>query len=251
MDTKEKLEKTKEHWENSNVESLKDSNLRTLEINSIVSFLQEYTQTTQVSALADFGCGDGYDTHEFAQFSEKTIGYDYSKEMLSRAKLKEKDNLRFEYLDLIAGEVSGHYDAAITKRFIINLGDWKIQSKCIDKIDKIIKPGGIFIMLECYKQGFDNINKHRKNLGLELLKEPYHNTYLNYDEMLTHMNKNFSLVDTVDFSTYYYLTRCLAPKIADDSGFDMDEKIRLAAESDDILEGSRIGPQTLMCWQKR
>ena len=83
------------------------------------------------------------------------------------------------------------------------------------------------------------------------LVEPYHNTYLDYDEMLELLSEHFSVIEVIDFSTYFYLTRCLSPYIVGDKAFDLDEKMRLLSESDDILQESRIGPQTLICLRKK
>jgi hypothetical protein len=37
----------------------------------------------------------------------------------------------------------------------------------------------------------------------------------------------------------------------DDKAFDFDEKMRLISEADDILQGSSIGPQKLICLIKK
>jgi hypothetical protein len=67
---------------------------------------------------------------------------------------------------------------------------------------------------------------------------------------MMYLSKDFSVIETVDFSTYYYLTRCLSPRVARENAFGHDESMRKAAESDDILQGSRIGPQILVCLRK-
>jgi SAM-dependent methyltransferase len=251
MDINNKLQLTKEHWETSQVESLKDVNLRSIEINSIIASLKAHANISSDMMLADFGCGDGFDTQYFSKYASESVGFDYSHEMLSRASQRQSDKLIFQHLDLLSEDVPGTYDAVISKRFIINLGEWSIQSECINKIAKAVLPGGFFFMLECYKQGFDNLNSHRNKVGLPLLAEPYHNTYLDYDETLELLSEDFSVIEVIDFSTYFYLTRCLSPYIAGEKAFDLDEKMRLFSESDDILQGSRIGPQTLICLRKK
>ena len=249
-DLQAKLKRTKEHWENPDVESLKDSNLRVLENDSIISSLRRHIHDPSTVTLADFGCGDGYDTELFSSCAAQTVGFDYSREMLSRASQRQTERLRFAYLDLISDDVQGNFDAVVTKRFIINLGDWSIQSRSIEKIAKVIAPGGLFVMLECYRQGLEKLNRHRSAFGLPSLTEPTHNGYLDVDETMTYLTRDFSLIETMDFSTYYYFTRCLSPQLAGDNARELDEKMRFAAESDDVLQGSRIGPQTLVCLRK-
>ncbi|MBI3793724.1 MAG: class I SAM-dependent methyltransferase [Nitrospinae bacterium] len=251
MDTSKKLEVTKEHWENPQVVSLKDANLRSIEINSITSALKKHAAGREWSSLADFGCGDGFDTQQYSKLAKKTVGFDYSSEMLSRASKLQGDTLKFQKLDLISGDVFGTYDAVVTKRFVINLGDWAIQSKCLKKIAGAIEPGGIFCLLECYRSGLENVNSHRVKAGLPPLVEPYHNTYMDFDKVLGLMSGDFSVVETRDFSTYFYLTRCVAPFVMGENAFDFDEKMRLLAESDDVLQGSGIGPQRLVCFKRK
>jgi SAM-dependent methyltransferase len=251
MDTQDKLKLTKEHWENPQVESLKDANLRSLEINSIITAIKTHANISSDTRLADFGCGDGFDTLSFSKYASKSVGFDYSREMLSRTSQRQSKNLSFQYLDLISGDVPGAYDVVVSKRFIINLGEWSIQSKCINKIAKTVLPGGLFCLLECYKQGLTNLNLHRNKVGLPPIVEPYHNTYLDYDQTLKLLSQAFSVIEVIDFSTYFYLTRCLSTYLIGDKTYDLNEKMRLFSESDDVLQGSRIGPQTLICLRKK
>jgi len=251
METNTKLKITKTHWENPSVESLKDSNLRHLEINSIITSIKKHANIASTPILADFGCGDGFDTQNFSSNANRSVGFDYSYEMLSRAAQRQSDILSFKHLDLITEDVPGEYNIAISKRFAINLGDWSIQSNCIRKIAKAILPGGLFFLLECYQQGFDTLNSHRNMVGLPSLDEPYHNSYLDFEKTVKLLNESFTIIEMVDFSTYFYFTRCLSPCLVDDKAFDLDEKMRLISEADDILQGSGIGPQKLICLKKK
>ena len=120
----------------------------------------------------------------------------------------------------------------------------------MDKIGKAISSGSLFLMLECFKQGLDNLNCHRGKNGLPPLKEPFHNTYLDYDKTVDYLSKDYTLLETIDFSTYYLLTRCLTPFAMEDKAFDFDTKMRLFAEADNLLQGARIGAQTLLILRK-
>jgi len=213
--------------------------------------MKKHASIVSKPILADFGCGDGFDTQNFSANTSRSVGFDYSYEMLSRATQWKSDNLSFEQLDIITGDIPGEYDIAVSKRFVINLGDWSIQSNCISKIAKVILPGGLFFLLECYKQGFDTLNFHRNMVGLPSLDEPYHNSYLDFEKTVKLLNECFNVIEVIDFSTYYYFTRCLSPFLVDDKAFDLDEKIRLFSEADDILQGSGIGPQKLICLRKK
>jgi SAM-dependent methyltransferase len=251
MDTTEKLKRTKEHWEDSQVESLKDQNLRTLEIDSIVRAIKAFSASKKLTTLADYGCGDGYDTSVFAEHFDCAVGFDYSDTMLSRARNRTNDRLKFEQLDILANDPSGSFEVVVSKRFIINLGDWSIQSRCLQKISDTVQPGGILCLLECYRQGLDNLNRHRTRLGLPSLSEPYHNSYLDYDQTISLLVNQFDLVGQEDFSTYYYLTRCVSPWAFENGSLDFDQKMRLLSAKDDFLQGSSIGAQRLICFRKQ
>jgi len=95
------IERIREHWEKAGVVSLKDGNLRNLEIDSIVGVLNEFVSGKDQLKLADFGCGDGLDTEKFSKLVNHTIGYDYSSEMLVRAKKFENDSLKFQKHNLL------------------------------------------------------------------------------------------------------------------------------------------------------
>jgi hypothetical protein len=88
-------------------------------------------------------------------------------------------------------------------------------------------------------------------VGLPSLDEPYHNSYLDFEKTVKLLNESFTIIEMVDFSTYFYFTRCLSPCLVDDKAFDFDEKMRLISEADDILQGSGIGPQKLICLIKK
>ena len=106
-------------------------------------------------------------------------------------------------------------------------------------------------MLECYKQGLENLNRYRTGLDLPSLAEPFHNRYLDYDEAMMSLSRDFTVIETRDCSTYFYLTRCVLPRLAGDKAFDMDQNMRLISEAADILQGAGIGPQRLICLRKK
>lgn len=250
MDTSEKLKLTKEHWENPQVESLNDQNLRALEIEAIVRALERYAPHKEPKRLADFGCGDGFDTEKFSEHADSAVGFDYSSEMLSRAQKRTSNKLRFEQLDILLNDPSGNFNVVVSKRFVINLGSWSIQSKCLQKIADTVQSGGIFCLLECYRQGLENLNFHRARLALSPISEPYHNSYLDYGETVNLLTKEFDIVDQVDFSTYYFLTRCVSPWAFENGSIDFDQKMRQLSAKDDLLQGSSIGAQRLICLRK-
>ena len=250
MDTEEKLQQTKDHWESVGVESLRDQNLKELEIARIKQAFEKY-MSRMAQRLADFGCGDGYDTVEISTVAHETVGFDYSEEMLSRATSREAPRVSFRPLDLISGSISGSFSAAVSKRFLINLGDWEIQSQSLLKIADSLEDDSVFCLLECFVDGLDQLNVYRERLQLSKLTQPFHNTYLDFKTTIKYLEKSFEVLEVNDFSTYYFLTRCVSEKLTNDDPFQHDRAMREVAELDDVLAGEGIGPQKLICLKRR
>ena len=251
MNTELKLKKTRGHWESTGVESLKDKNLRHLEIQRIVIALQKHIGSNRTRRLADFGCGDGYDTIKFSSAACETVGFDYSEEMLSRASSRSTPVVSFRHLDLISDEISESFSAAVSKRFLINLGDWDLQSQSLTKISRALEVGSIFCLLECFHDGLSELNRCRQELGLSNLSEPFHNAYLDLSRTLKSVEKYFEILEISDFSTYYFLTRCVSERLTGSDPYQFDQAMREIAESSDLLGGQGIGPQKLICLRKR
>ena len=106
-------------------------------------------------------------------------------------------------------------------------------------------------MLECFISGLEGINNHRVRTGLPLLREPFHNSYLDYEQTIDFLSEEFDILDLVDFSTYYFLTRCVSPILATHDLNLYDTKFRNFSESNDFLQGLGLGPQKLLCLRKK
>ena len=250
MNTEHKLKQTKDHWESIGVESLKDQNLRQLEIGRILDAFRRHVPRT-VERLADFGCGDGYDTVQIATIAHKTIGFDYSKEMLSRAASRGAPGVSFRSLNLIEESISDSFSGAVSKRFLINLGDWDIQSRSLQKISDSLEAGSLFCLLECFVDGLNELNVCREKLGLSKLSEPFHNAYLDLQTTIKSLERSFEILEVSDFSTYYFLTRCVSEILTKNDPFQYDVAMREVAEVDDVLDGKGIGPQKLICLKRK
>ncbi|MHB8155166.1 MAG: class I SAM-dependent methyltransferase [Candidatus Omnitrophota bacterium] len=245
---KKDLTTIRAHWENPDIVSLKDRNLQELERHCILQCLKKIGN---VESLADFGCGDASDTICFSRYAKKTFGYDYSLAMLNKAKNIVKDNIVLSHLDLLQDRLDKKFDIVITKRCLINLGNFRNQAKSIKDIYKCLKKGGYYIMLECSLDGLKNLNNLRRKFGLDPLKEPFHNVYFELAKLRKVVGKYFTIEDSKYFSTYYFLTR-IYNQIVDKSGFQRLDF--LAKESHfhfDFLSSICLGPQFLLVLKKK
>lgn len=242
------LDIIKKHWDDPKTKSLKDRNLQTLERQYI---LEALAGIGSVDSIADIGCGDGEDTAYWSAHAKEVFGYDYSQVMTKKALNNIKGKAIITNFDLLQHEFDRCFDVAITKRCLINLGNFSNQKRAIKKIHANILKNGYFIMLECCKQGSDSLNHIRKNVGLQSIPEPFHNTYFDFKELKKYIEKYFSIESVRYFSTYYFLTRVYNHLLDGDnySSFDaIAQKVHLATN---IFNLNIIGPQFLMVLKKR
>ena len=82
-----------------------------------------------------------------------------------------------------------------SERCLINILDWEEQKQALNEICRVLKPGGFYLMLENFTDGLTNINKARKEFGLEALTEAYHNKYFDKDLFFDFMDPIFKNID--------------------------------------------------------
>lgn len=180
-----------------------------LEINTLSTYIAEGAR------VLDIGCGNGLSTIEFALRKKVSIkGIDYSEEMIRTAeKLRDesggvdlKGTVSFAVGDILNLQEEKHsFTAALTRRVIINLGSVDNQISASRNIHRILEPGGCFLMSEATVEGLQKINTLRREFGLDELKQPWHNLYINGENFAKSVADIFELVDIVDFSSTYYI----------------------------------------------
>ena len=135
-----------------------------------------------------------------------------------------KGNVRFQQLDILNLQgVQESYDLIFTERVIINLSTWEIQRRAIENIFKLLKPSGIFLMLENSAEGLEEINRFRASIDLPVIEAPWHNRYLKDAEIASIQNPDIKL-EKIDYysSTYYFLSRIANAFLAKETGVEPD-----------------------------
>lgn len=245
------LNLVKEHWEKAETVSLKDQNLQILERNAIISNLINI----QPKTLSDIGCGDCEDTVFFSEFANRTFAFDYSDTMLKKAKkniakIKGNSKIRIGKLDLINDEISNKADVVISKRCLINLGNFENQKMALRKIHDTLNKNGIYLMLECSKDGLNNLNLLRALFGQNTIDEPFHNLYFNMAELLNYLKDLFFIKKIENFSTYYFLTRIYNKLLENEQISKYDEKAKKVQDKIDLFGSMQIGAQFLLVLKK-
>ena len=197
-----------------------DIYLRELEISTILQTLHE-THMPKKGIVLDIGCGDGYSTIMVAQAIShlRFLGIDYSEEMIENAheRLKARPELR-ERVEFMVGDVTeldkvygeSTYDIVISDRCLINLGSATRQRQAIDQIAVHTKHGGLFIALENFMEGHDNMNEARREVGLPEIPVRWHNLYFRQNDFVCGIDRFFEVITFKEFSSsYYFATRVI------------------------------------------
>lgn len=198
------LNEIKKHWENPATVSLGDRNLQELERSFVIHALNKIGK---VDSLADIGCGDASDTIYWIDFAREVFGYDYSAAMIEKANMRAEGRIKLSQFDILHDELGQKFDVIISKRCLINLGNFENQKEGILKIYESIKDNGSYIMLECCSDGLNNLNFMRGRFDLEPIEKPFHNVYFELNRLTGFITKYFHIDEIKFFSTYYFLTR--------------------------------------------
>lgn len=182
-----------------------------LEINEILKYINDGQN------ILDIGCGNGYKDFEYCKERKISLkGLDYSQEMIDAAKdalARAKGlagDLRFACGNVLKLEEDTKYDVIITNRCLINLENDQQQMEAIDNIFRIIKDDGLFLMMECTKQGLEKINEVRATFGLDEIKERWHNYYFDENKIMPYLKTKFKSIEIDNFnSTYFLISRTI------------------------------------------
>jgi ubiquinone/menaquinone biosynthesis C-methylase UbiE len=142
-------------------------------------FAYEYAQDfVKGKRTADIGCADGYGTQYLADYTQTTIGVDYSEATLAEARKKHanKTNLSF-----ISGSVpplpleSESVDVITAFQFIEHI---ESRLAFIREVHRVLKPGGVFLC-------------STPNAKMSIARNPFHVHEYTFDEMKKEMGQVF------------------------------------------------------------
>jgi SAM-dependent methyltransferase len=192
-----------------------------------VEFVLKYLESTQ--SLADVGCGDGKATRRYAERVARCLGIERSEHLRALAAADQKaqpiDNLDFRSGDVLdLSEYAESFDVVVTERVLINLPSWEHQQQAIEQIQKALRPGGLYVLLENTEDGDRALNDLRERVGLQPIPQHWHNLFLDWEAFERAVAPCFELVERRGFSLYYVLTRVYAQLFASFEGFGAEAK---------------------------
>jgi ubiquinone/menaquinone biosynthesis C-methylase UbiE len=213
---------------------------------------------TEGASVLDVGCGNGLTLVSLARQKNCTgLGIDFSEEMIREAKKNVLEHHLEKSLSFCVARVErlpgdlGFFDYVLTERCLINLDSEQMQHDAFLELMKHVKPGGRYLMIESFIQGLDRTNRLRISLGLARIGPPWHNVFLDEESVHRWETNEFCLEEIYPFSsTYYFLSRVVYAKIAQDRGEALryDSEINLVATK--LPPIGNFGPTRLWQWRR-
>lgn len=195
-----------------------DFQLRELEIDLASEYLCDGQR------VLDVGCGLGYAVVQYA--SRKRVeahGIDYSANMISgglellqrnrpallgSVHLQEASVLELPYPE-------AHFDVVTSARCLMALLDWDLQRQALREIHRVLKAGGVLVLMEGTFEGLERLNDARLAFGLPAIEADGRDRLctLKFHErdLLDFLKPFFILEREQRFGMYYLLTRIVQP----------------------------------------
>lgn len=235
-----------------------DFNLRELEIDFIMGVIRgQMEDSIKPTKILDIGCGNGYTDIRVAQkFPVEITGMDFSEAMIEGAnKLKSRLGKTVGYIDFKVGDArtlpykDRHFNIVISERLVMNLPDEETQKSVIMEVHRVLKKGGLFIMVEGTRNGLRRLNDFRGKVGLGAIldKSDTNVSSLKFEEeeIEAFLSKHFEIVKKQHFGMYYLISRVVHPLLVAPNQPRYDAKIneiarKIAGHEPDYKQMSHI-----------
>jgi SAM-dependent methyltransferase len=210
----------------SPLSTMGDEIVRERELDAISRYVEAGSrQGTGVATVIDVGCGNGY---ALARLREKfahveLVGIDLSPEMIALAEKRGIPNCAFMVGDVRdLRQENNSQDVVVSERCIINLLDRSHQQAAFNEIHRVLRPGGICILIEGFVEGMDALNRARAEFDLRSIPVPVHNLFFDEEWFRSTIDGLFCEDDYRDenlpkpnfLSSHYFISRVVHAAIA-------------------------------------
>jgi ubiquinone/menaquinone biosynthesis C-methylase UbiE len=237
-----------------------DFHLREMEIQTGLRYMQDGHK------VLDVGSGTGYSLRQYARaLAIDGVGVDYAESMVMTAAAKYaetrkelKGTLRFTHASVLDLPFEDNtFDVVTSGRCLMALLDWGLQKKAMVEINRVMKPGGVFVMMEGTFQGLERLNDMRERFGLTPIDARGLNRLvtLKFDEdALVEFGQGVMDLMTIHrYGMYYFISRVIHPLLVapEQPRYDarINEVARLIAEKIPDYQG--LGHMAAFIWRKR
>jgi len=150
-------------------------------------------------------------------------GIDYSENMVEGAAelLRQtypelQTRVRFQHASVMELPFPDHeLDVVTSHRCLMALLDWDKQRLALQEIHRVLKPGGVLVLMEGTFEGLDRLNAARSRVGLEPIAPDGRDRLITLkfheNELLDFCRPYFHHERTHRFGMYYFLTRVVQP----------------------------------------
>jgi ubiquinone/menaquinone biosynthesis C-methylase UbiE len=193
-----------------------DFRLRELEMDLGVEHIRDGDR------VLDVGCGPGVAVTTYASLRKAQVdGLDYAENMVAFAQARAQKEfpdlpVAFHHGSVTALPFADNtYDVVTSHRCLMALLDWERQKQALDEIARVLKPGGVLVLMEGTNDGLDRLNYYRRKFGLSEIDAGGKDRLLTlkFDEkpLLDYVDACFEVQRVQRFGMYYFLTRIVQP----------------------------------------
>ena len=213
-----------------------DYQLRELEIETGSAYMRDGGR------VLDVGCGLGYAVAQYALRHDVVAdGIDYSENMISgagdllrRTYPEVEPRVRFRHASVLELPFADNeIDVVTSHRCLMALLDWNKQKLALREIHRVLKPGGVLVLMEGTFEGLERLNAARAKVGLDPIAPDGRDRLITLkfheNELLDFCRPYFHHERTHRFGMYYFLTRVVQPLLVAPDPPSYDHKINEVA----------------------
>lgn len=223
MSNKMNLDQIKRHWEDA-AERLLGTGNAELSPTSRDPFLGEMEEQAVLSWLRpdhealELGPGDGLHTVRYAPKVRRLAGIDVSEGLVHIAQQRIAA-AGLCNVDLQTGSVLGlrdvyppeQFDCIISQRCLVNLPEWPMQQETLRQAHALLRPEGLLLLAEGFKEGLDGLNEMRHAVGLNGVQVVSYNCLMIRRDFEAFIVPYFDIVQIRNWGLYMLLSRIFHP----------------------------------------
>lgn len=221
-----------------------------------VGYVDRVIQCHSFQTILDFGCANGFTTYKLAKLHTKThfVGIDINEDMIRIAKshgqVEGLPNVDFKRCDVQREIIAERFDFIYAIRVFQNMESQRTQKSVFDTLRGLLQPGGFFLCVESYLDGYTRLNADREDMGLPPLPIHDHLTLLT-DKFDDYADSKMKLIKRDSLSsTYYLVTRLLYSYISKMCNEPINYNHPIHQVAAMIPQIGEYGPQRASLYQK-